>query len=216
VFVVDRPLLGRARREVDMIERVQIAMTRADGLTGALLRYALLERMAGTSERCEVTVLAFGMGDRDIRLVVEGEATRITNLVRGLKVGTTRSAVRLGVDLTWTPASREPVLVDELERSVAWAHRAPVDAGASGPLASPWSSHRDLMGYRFAEFYQPGVLEGRVSPLAVHELAGGVGVPAGWPPRSRQRESLSLLLRIAAGVLGVLPADRRCFRLFAT
>jgi hypothetical protein len=196
-----------------MFQRVQLDILRgAPGMRGALVRYDIMERINRSCSRLGIGLVAFGFGDSELRLVVEASQREIGNLIRGLKVGTRRALCKWNVDVIWSKAEVEPVAT-RLEHAVAWAHRAPVDSGASGPLASPWSSHRDLLGFRRARFFDASVLRG-VDARQVHELAGGRPLPTGWPPREGERESLALLLRLAAAVLGVLPADRRCFRLF--
>lgn len=188
-----------------------------DGLdlfTGAVVRYGILERLRLRMARDGLAMVAFGFGATDLRLVIEGPEVAARRAMKGVKIGTARIARPWGLPFAWGGDSWRSVAEAELTESIAWAHMAPVESGAAGPLASPWSSHRDVMGYRIADFYDPSVVRGRVNPLVVHRLAGGLGVPAGWPPDHPRRESLELLLRVAAGVLGVMPADRRCFRLF--
>jgi len=193
-----------------MAERIHFEVIDG-GLGRPWLRYGLLERAARSAARREVQVLAFGLGPTEVRLVLEGGEEEVRNTVRGLKVGTIREVRAWGGRLCWGPVVRQPV--GELGEAVAWAHLAPVDGGTPGPLATPWSSHRDLLGFRTATFYDPAVLDGRVDPHEIHRLCGGEPLPDGWPPPGG-RESLSVLLRLAGAVLGVLPADRRCFRLF--
>jgi hypothetical protein len=198
------------------IERIACAVESGhEALVGAVMRYGVMERLGASSARVDVRLLAFGLGDGELRLVVEGDRRDIANVMRGLKVGTTRAARESGRRLEWSGNVHTPVADDALDRAVAWAHAAPVDAGAPGPLGSPWSSHRDLMGYRHAPFYDNAVLAGRVDPQRVHRLAGGRAAPEASVSDDGAGEPLSLLLRVAAAVRGVLPADRRCFRLFA-
>ena len=199
-----------------MIERVLCEVDSGMlGIGSPLVRYSFLERLAKCAEKNGVTILAFGIGDFDVRLVLEGGDDQIRNTIRGLKVGTTRAAKSWGVHMVWGQTMRWMWPRDAaLEAAVAWAHSAPLDSGAHGPLSSPWSSHRDLLMFRRARFYDASVLDGRVDPRLVHKMVGGSPLPKGWPPSPDQRESLSLLLRVAASVLGVLPADRRCFQLF--
>jgi hypothetical protein len=195
------------------IERVLFEVD--DGLepfAGAILRYDLLERLRRTAEKHDVAALAFGLGASEVRLVLEGDATSVGEVLKGLKGGTARVAAGWGYDLGWKRPLRFGVT--DLDAAVAWAHRAPVDAGAQGPLASPWSSHRDLLRYRDADFYDAAALRGRVDVARVHAEAGGGALPDGWPPAKPDREPLAVLLRVSAAVLGVLPADRRCFRVF--
>lgn len=195
-----------------MVERVRVDLTGGHrGLVGAVFRYEVLERLAQSARGQQVTPLAFGFAADELRMVLHGEPEAVGNVVRGLKVGTIRAAGRWNLSLRSGPTVREPA--PDLVSAVVWAHRGPIEAGAAGPLASPWSSHRDLLGFRRASFYDPAPLLGRVDARRVHDRCGGDPLPEGWPPEGGF-ESLTTLLRIAGGVLGVLPADRRCFRLF--
>ena len=54
----------------------------------------------------------------------------------------------------------------------------------------------------------------RIDCQALHRRIGGA-VAQPQIPRSRTRRTLNELLRVSGAVLGVLPADRKCFRLFA-
>ena len=187
-----------------------------DGLRSPWLRYALLGRIARIAARQQVLVLAFGMGGDEVRLVVQGREGRVLELVRLVKSGTARQARARGHEVGFCSSSLAPMPPgnDALLEAVVWAHRAPLDHGASGPLATPWSSHRDLLGFRRADFYDADVLLGQLDPNAVHARLSHRSVPRQAPPE-QAIESLDLLLRVAAAVLGVLPGDRRCFRLFA-
>jgi hypothetical protein len=178
-------------------------------------RYAEVERIARSTRRQGVRTLAFGLSPREIRLVVEGNRHEVSDALRGLKVGTLRESERWEGDFHWGSTHRWFAGEADLEAAVAWAHRAPVQETGEDPLSSPWSSHRDLLRFRRARFYDASALDGRVDPRRVHVLAGGRHLPDGWPPPRDFREPLPLLLRVAGAVLGLLPADRRCFRLFA-
>ena len=193
------------------MERVSFELEGAV-LGGALLRYEVLGRLSESAERSGARVFAFGLADRRVRLVADGAIGAVTNLVRGLKVGTGRSLAHRGTSSIWTDNVRTPVT--DLGAAAAWCHRLPGEESGLDPLASPWSSHRDLMGYRAARFFDATPLRAAVDPLVVHELAGGSGRPPGWPPATARLEGLDLLLRIAGAVRGVLPSDRSCFRLF--
>jgi hypothetical protein len=198
-----------------MLERVLIEVNRGgDLLESAVSRYGILERLARSAGRLGVGVVAFGFARGELRAVLEGEPDAITNVVRGVKVGTTRAARAWRTEVTFAPTLRWVLHPRGLTEAVAWAHRGPVDAGAAGPLASVWSSHRDLLGYRDAQFFDGRALRARVDARAVHALAGGGELPLAHARLRRSGESLSLLLRLAAAIVGVLPADRRCFRLF--
>lgn len=198
-----------------MVERVTLTVeSGAEALQGAVARYDLLKRLARSARKQGVVLLAFGLGQREHRLVLEGAPSSITNLLRGLRVGTVR-AMRRWAEVRFGDTHREQVHT-ELEVAVAWAHAITVEDGATSPLASPWSSHRDLLFFRRAPFYDADAVVSRLDPRRVHALAGGRTLPLGWPPRDPiARESLSRLLRVAGAIVGVLPADRRCFRLFS-
>jgi hypothetical protein len=196
-----------------MVEQVVVDFSLdVPAFAGATFRYGVLERLQACANARDVRVLAFGFGRRELRLLLEGDPRAITNTLRGTKVGTARAACRYPSRFRAGPSQRTPVT--DLTEAVAWCHRAPMDAGALSPLASPWSSHRDLLGFRLARFFDASAIEERVDPHVVHALCGGRTLPLRLPPRGGRAEDLSLLLRIAAAVRGVLPADRRCFRLF--
>ena len=177
------------------------------GLTGAVFRYEVLERLQRSAARRDVTVVSFGFAGNELRLVLEGQSDDIGNVLRGVKVGTTRSARKLRLRLQAGPSERTVLHRADILDAVVWTHLAPVSTGAAGPLSDPWSSHRDLMGFRHASFYDVSRLRQLVDPRVVHRLAGGQDLPQGWPPASTGREALSFLLRIAGGVLGVLTDD---------
>lgn len=180
-------------------------------LRGVRFRYDLLHRASTCFGKRGATLLAWGFGPDGLRLVVEGDPKVLRRACRGLRVGTTHALIRSNLVAS---ARLRRDTTEDLFGAVLWAHSGPVEDGAGGPLASPWSSHRDLLQFRRAPFYDAAVLVGRVSSRHLHEAAGGDLLPNGWPPPAHACEDLSLLLRIAAAVLGVLPADRRCFRLF--
>lgn len=183
------------------------------GLVGSLFRYEMLERLHRCVSARNVAVLAFGFGRDALRLVVEGKEEAISRSLKGFKVGCSRTASRWGMHGA-SSFFRQDVDASSLAEAIAWAHSAPMALGIRCPLESPWSSHRDLLGFRVAPFFDAAHVERRADPQTVHALCGGSKLPKGWPPGVETREELGLLLRIAGGVLGVLPADRRCFRLF--
>ncbi len=199
-----------------MAEQVRLALLDGEaGLRSALLRYELLERLARSARSHDVIVFAFGVAPYELRLILDGSAVDIRSVLRGVKSGTSRAARRIDVVIEWGPTERQVIAPGGLDESVAWAHSAPSLAGVPKPLASPWSSHRDLMGYRVAKFYDATVLAGRVDKTVVHRLARGGPLPRRPAPKQARPEGLNTLLRLAGATLGVLPADRRCFRLFA-
>lgn len=194
-----------------MVERVSMDLRGLRGFAGAVFRYDLVDRVRRTCAAHEVAFLAFGFGpDGELRLVLDGDEVGIRESLRGVKVGTRRAVLRLRPDPGPGPHRRTPC---EATDGVSWAHGAVPDP--RGPLATPWTSHRDLLGFRYAPFFDPRPACGRVDPLVIHARLGGDRLPDGWPPPARAAHQVSSLLRIAAAVLGVLPADRRCFRTFA-
>lgn len=196
-----------------MIEEIELHMFGADRLRArASWRYALLDRIAACAHRREVALLAFGLGGDALRLVVEGEPESRNNLVRGVKVGTVRQVSAVGERLLFVETLREPAR-GGVHGAVVRAHRLPMLHGASGPLDSVWSSHRDLLGFRRAPFFDPAVVRRQVVPARVHEALGGGALPEGWPPQTGQFP-LPLLLRVAAAVVGTVPADPRCYATF--
>lgn len=192
------------------IERIELGgVGDGAGPTGSVDRYEALE---GLHRACRgrAAILAFGFTDQDLRVVLEDVGSGgIARALVAFKVSRARAGHRVRSSDRWI-ADSEP-----LEQIIAWAHRAPVEAGdVAAPLDSAWTSHRDLMGYRVAPFYDASALLARIDRVRVHDLAGGGRLPDGWPPRRPRAEPLMTLLRVAAAVSGVVPGDRRCFRLF--
>lgn len=186
---------------------------RIDGgrLRGAMARYDVLTRLSASAERVGVVPIAFGLGEDSVRVLLDGDEHAAREALRYLKVGTSRALRNVGLPVTCSETAAAPL--GDLSEAIAWCHRAPLEGNAD-PLSTPWSSHRDLLGYRAASFFDARVVRRRVDPLVVHELAGGAGKPPGWPPLGPKREELDYLLRLAGAVRGVLPSDRSCFRLF--
>jgi len=186
-------------------------------LRGAYTKYELLERIVKIMNRFDMKLLGFGIGNTEVRLVVEGPDSCVANLIRGIKVGTLRAIRSRGEEISWGSAARWGIDESDLMDAMVWAHRiAMEEEGDLGPLASVWSSHRDLLGYRKASFYKPIVLHGRLSVLELHRRLGGNELPERVEePVAKSMESLGHLLRVAGATVGVLPADRKCFRLFA-
>jgi hypothetical protein len=193
-----------------MVERVAVDLGEGKTFAGAPFRYDLVGRTTRACATQGVAFLAFGFAPAHLRLVVDGEPAAVREVVRGLKVGTARAAARWGVTLPRAVHERRSTA--DVTGDVVWAHLGAADA--RGPLATPWSSHRDLLGFRYAAFFDPRAAAARVDPREVHARCGGDPLPQGWPPPARAPHEVSGLLRIAAAVLGVLPADRRCFRMF--
>jgi hypothetical protein len=196
-----------------MVEEIELHMFGAERLRArASWRYALLDRIAACARRLGVEVLAFGLGGDALRLVVEGAPEARGNLVRGVKVGTVRHASAVGERLLFVETLREPAR-GGVHGAIVRAHRLPMLHGASGPLDTVWSSHRDLLGFRRAPFFDPAAARRHVVPARVHESLGGGALPDGWPPATGQFP-LPLLLRVSAAVVGTVPADPRCYATF--
>ncbi|MCB9682847.1 MAG: hypothetical protein H6733_15375 [Alphaproteobacteria bacterium] len=181
----------------------------SDALKTPLHRYALIRRLAASARSHDVLVLAFGLGAQELRLVLEGDAVAQANVVRGTKAGTCRVSRSVGRPLVWGDTVCDDIAEAELTSAVAWCHDVDGDAD---PLQNAWTSHRDLMGFRQSDFYDPAVLGDRVDPQDVHARAGGGSLPSGRV--TEDGSGLDHMMRVSAAVLGVLPADRRCFRLF--
>ena len=197
-----------------MVERVELEVESGyEGLTRNLLRYGLLERARRFCEKGNVVWLAFGVGERGVRFVLDGEAEAIAGVIKRLKIGTVRDAQQANVGLYFRPTTRTACDEASLEDAVIWAHRGAVWEGA-GPLSTPWTSHRDILGYRIADFFDATLIRTRIDVERVHRRAGGRSLPCLTPEPPRMREALSVLLRVAAAVRGRDPSDRRCFRLF--
>lgn len=177
------------------------------GPASASVRYSLLARVHDGERARNVRLLGFAVGP-DVQLLLEGTPDAVRATVTAAKVGTARASggpPKLGPSRFSTPSDGLSALVE--------LHR---DAGPGGPLATPWTSHRDLLGFRTAPFFDRRVWAGRIDPRRVHVEAGGGPLPFGWPPDlDADPADLGLVLRVAGAVLGVLPADRACFRLFA-
>lgn len=181
----------------------------ADALRRVGARYDLIERLTEAARVRGVSLLAFGLGDDELRVLLDGDDAQCANVVRVTKAATCRTARTAGDVIMWGAGERVTVTEDTLAHQVAFCHRV---GPAADPLASPWTSHRDLMGYRQATFFQPVVLASRVDPLVVHALAGGGPLPARG--RRTVRATLTEVLRVSAAVVGVPPGHRRSFRLF--
>ncbi|MCA9492790.1 MAG: hypothetical protein KC621_22810 [Myxococcales bacterium] len=185
------------------MELVEMGM---QGVWTAAARYALLERVRRQADARDLALVGFDVGRR-VRLLLVGDGRAVRTLASGVRSGTVQA---LGSTQTLgRPVYRRAV--DPKEALVA-LHAEAVEPGTD-PLGTPWSSHRDLLGYRSAPFFDAGWWAGRVDPAWVHERCGGAALPPRRPrPAGR---GLDLPLRVSAAVLGVLPADRRAFRLFS-
>jgi hypothetical protein len=174
-----------------------------------IARYDLVHRLSACCARRGVRLLAFGVGPREVRALLDGPSEDVALAVLALRSGTARAVRSAGGALMWGDTEHQTVRDEVLATAIAWTHAA---TGEGDPLASPWSSHRDLLGFRRAGFYDADPMRARVDPEEVHRLAGG----APLPPRRRALSDAGLdrILRVAAAVLGVPASDRTCFRLF--
>jgi hypothetical protein len=178
-----------------------------------MLRYGILRRLEECARRQQITVLAFGVHDTQVRVVMEGEHDAAELAIRGVKVGTHRHASSFESGLVLGDTRSVSLHEHDLVEAVAWCHRLD---GRADPLSSPWTSHRDLLGLRDADYFDARRIRALVDAAEVHALCGGQPAPTAEPAHegSPSRRPLQLLLRIAASVRGVLPANRSCFGLF--
>lgn len=195
-----------------MVEQVQIGMdTGWEQLATSRERYALLVRMAGACAKQGVGLVGFGLADRKARFVLEGPPSAIAHALRGVRVGTVASLRSRGVVLCLGETKRRSA--PSLEDALVWAHHVTATDGALGPLASPWTSHRDLLGFRTASFFDADAVRGRVDVQRVHQRSGGRALPA-CIVQPQAGAPVGFLMRLSASVLGLLPSDRRSFALF--
>lgn len=179
-------------------------------------RYELLERVRASCDRHRVDFLAFRLTERRLEVVLDGKPESVQRALVGLRRGVAHAFGRRGRALRLQVAAGEPIY--DLHATLVELHRPTVDGTPDAtldPLVSPWTSHRDLMALRRAPFIDGDLAAARVDARQVHLEAGGGSLPPGWPPDASSRVSLELLLRVASAVLGVLPADRRSFSIFA-
>lgn len=187
-----------------MVEEVLLRAESPFG--GAGPQYGLIERIARVGHSYSVTLVAWGFDEHRLRLVLEGPSEGVSRTIVGVRRGSAR--LRVGA-LSLSEESRKRVV--ELADAIVRCHMMP---GMTDPLESVWSSHRDLLSLRHATFFDGSALRAAADPRSIHWRAGGRALPPGWPPNPGATP-LPKLLRIAAAILGVLPADRRCFKLFA-
>lgn len=173
-------------------------------VTGTLdsqARYGLLQRLQHTAGRRDVQVRGFALGAR-IRLLLSGDEDGIAGAIAFTKMGTIQAEAHRNHPVYFGPTRRRAVW--DASRALVELHRT-----EGCPLSDPWTSHRDLLGYRMAPFFDPSPW--RLDPRWVHVQAGGLPLPQRHEDR---RRPLADLLRTAGSVLGVVPADRACFGLF--
>lgn len=172
------------------------------GLEG---RYALLGRIGRVFGARGLVLAGFDVR-QDLHLLVDGERADVMRALRAVKSGTVQRARRRGNPL-WMGATVVMPVAEPEEALVALHRRA---AGEGDPLDTPWSSHRDLLGFRRATFFDAGWWDG-LDPLALHLRCGGGALSTlEHPPLDMGRS-----LRVSAAVLGELPAHPRTFGLFA-
>ena len=178
-----------------------------------LFRYELIERLWRAAKKQRVEIAAWGICGSELRAVMYGSDDAVKNVMRGVRVGTVRSAQRYGVCLRSGSSDRWLVSGVDIAPRIVWAHRGdrPNDAD---PLEERWTSHRDMMGIRHPVGWgclMPRTLEQR---MRIHVALGGGAWPSECTRRTPSGVQLGQLLRAASSVLGVLPGDRRGFRLF--
>ncbi|MCB9674114.1 MAG: hypothetical protein H6737_03305 [Alphaproteobacteria bacterium] len=172
-------------------------------------RYDLLRRVRRCADARDVRFMGFALAAR-AALLLEGDPEAVVCTVQAVKAGTSRARGSGPLGSTRTYAVYDPL------GALVALHRHP-----DGPLASPWTSHRDLMGFREADFFDRSVWAGRIDPRRVHVDAGGGPLPRGFPPPLERRvwpasaADVALCLRVSAAVLGVVPESRRALRLFS-
>lgn len=173
-------------------------------------RYAVLRRIRSLADARSLRFMAFDCV-QDLRLILDGgedDAEAVWSLARSLKSSVTQVAATRKLTLEAADVRR---VVDPAEALIS-VHRRAVAGG--DPLSTPWSSHRDLMGFRRAAFFDASVWKGVVEPVAVHRACGGGPLPRRRPAKPRSND-LDLPFRVSAAVLGVLPADPAAFPLFS-
>lgn len=182
-------------------------------LTTPLFRYELVERLWRATKKQRVQVVAWGLCGSELRVVLRGSDTAVKNVMRGVRVGTVRSASQQGVRLRSGSSDRWRVEERALESVIAWAHQGDGEMHTD-PLEEVWTSHRDMMGVRYPVGWGQIIACTAEQTERIHIALGG-GV---WPPiedvRPPPGTQLGHLLRAASSALGILPGDRRGFRLF--
>jgi len=183
-------------------------------LRKAPVRYTLLQRTRRSCLRMGLQLYAFGFGGRHLRLLVSGSALKLQQLSKGLKVACSNHARSQGFtwrsESTWLRVWHGSVL-----EGAVWVQRDVLPVGRRDALATPWTSHRDVLGLRRAPFFDPAPMRRAVDLMRLHEACSGGPVPR--PPRQVGegiRWDLHGLMRLSAAVHGVLPGRRDCFATF--
>jgi hypothetical protein len=181
-------------------------------LSGALWptpsdRYEILSRVSRILRGAGVTWYGFSLYAGRLRLVVEGDVAPLTVALNHIAGGTLRAARALGRIGRVEHRRRE---VDDLFSALVLLHRAP---GPLDPLCYPWTSYRDLLGFRYANFFDPSPALARVDVERLRIACGGG--PIDEAPAREPAVQQDLLYPLSASIQGVVPADRKCFRLYA-
>jgi hypothetical protein len=171
---------------MEQLARAQIDWRGLAGPPTVAERYTVLRRLRGLSQRHQVTVHAFGLSSRWLRLLLDRDGAEPF-------VDTVRRSVAV-----WQPGRRECPLqadvVDE-EQSLRWVHEVVTLDGRS-VARSPWTSEVDLAGGRRASFFDVARARqrlGRSRPVTSHRTE---------PPADLPR-----LARLAAAAHGLLPSE---------
>jgi len=176
------------------------------------MRYELMLRIFSSCRKRSTPLIAWGIGEDGIQLLVRTDPTSGRQLARGIKTGTTRSCRNRGHDLVWCRTRVIPVA--DHAKAIASCHAVYTMDGFGSAVASPWSSHRDLLGLRITPHYSPALaLHCTTAEAICAELQEDVVRPTSAEPPVRP--SMHKLMRAAAAAHGVLPADRRSFGTFA-
>lgn len=161
-------------------------------LPSAASRTALLARIRSATQRQSLRWLAFGLADDALRLALSGERARLGRLSRAIKVGTNSHEGVQPFGVMWAEEALSP------EVAITWAHAAVL----GDPLATPWTSARDLLGHRVAPFFCARSSWSETAPEA--------------PPSPLAcSATLAQLLQVSGSVMGRGPADPAVFPLFA-
>lgn len=180
-------------------------------LRRAPLRYALLDRLARTAHKRDLSLLAFGIGEHEIRLVIDGPFVPVDRAINAVRSGTQLTADARRAHLAWGCREIRAVRPHRAVRAIGWAHQV----GPDPSLSHPWTSHRDWLGLRQAPFFQPRAPQ-RFPRAKIHRASGGGPLPhtPTAPPPRCPCPPLRQLLQISGAVYGTVPADSRCFRLY--
>ena len=188
-----------------MFESVEcVVLGDVESARGSIVRYELLDRMRRITQKQGVRLLAFGLGDDRFRWLFSGEASAITEVLRGFKVGTCRRSQGAFSLSSW---ERTVVSFDGIRPKIAWVHDAPWSYSAASDGLNPWTSEVDRLGYRQAAFFDP---------IPLRALVGGEQMLQGDVRTVALKDSYSLrfLMRLAAAVVGRLAGHPKSFRLF--